>query len=165
MPRLVAWNEVDGYVSAWSITHFLFGFWWALAWTYSSGDALPWLNLLLMATVACLFELFESTPYGRSFPWGWLGYDDATYPGDSLANAVTDVIFALVGWTTVRIVVTYTRSTTALLAMLGASAVLCVLFWLLLRVERRVQGVGVSARGAPTTPAAALPALMLAQTP
>lgn len=125
------------YVSAWSITHFLSGYWWSLVWTYSFNDFLPWLNLLLFAVAATVFELLENQPMSGKWMWGWLGYDENTYTGDSVTNSVTDVLISLVGWAVVRSVVTYTTSTLALGIMLGVSGVLFVIFLLLYRMERQ----------------------------
>ena len=142
MPEIVALHE-RAYVSHWSISHFLTGYWWSLAWAYASDDALPWLNLLTLAVAACFFELFENTTQGRRMLFGCMGYDETTLQSDSLQNSVCDVIFALLGWATVRVVVTYTMSTTALIVMLSVSAPLAVAFYLFFRIEQRIlQGIG-----------------------
>ena len=143
------------YVSAWSIMHFLSGYMWSVVWAFGFGDVLPWLNLLLFALVATAFEVLENRPASGRWMWGWLGYDEKTYAGDSATNTAMDVLISLVGWGVVRIVVEFTLETEALAVLLGVAGALFAVFLFLYRIERRIQ------LGTPPTPTGVRPALML----
>ena len=72
---------------------------------------------------------------------------------------MTDVVGNVLGWATVRIVVTFTRSTLVLGVMLGVSGVLVVLFVALLRVEQRVR-TGAAGAARPVPPGTPPPVLL-----
>ena len=132
----------DGLVSAWSIMHFLSGYMWSLIWTAATSDFLPWLNLLLFAIVAIGFEILENLPRSGAWMWGWLGYDEKSYTGDSAVNTSSDVLISLVGWVVVRGVLMGAGTTGAAVgALLGVAGALLLLFLYLYRIERRVQGI------------------------
>ena len=134
----------DGLVSAWTITHFLTGYMWCLVWMYATDDFMPWLNLLLYTILAVMFEILENLPSQSMWMWGWLGYTRSTYAGDAAINSASDVLFALIGWAMVRGIVLYVSATGVLMGiLLGVAAALYALFLCLLRIERRVQGIGV----------------------
>lgn len=142
MPKLTDVCSERGFVSAWTITHFASGWIWSTAWIFATSDYVPWLNLLLFAVIAVAWEVVENIPSSRRWIWGWMGYDDLTYPGDSAINAATDVLVSLIAWVTARgIIGTAGRNDLVLGLMLGASALLYAVFFCLLRVERRVQGL------------------------
>ena len=134
---LFAWSE-KGYLSIWSINHFLSGYLWALIWIWASNDWLPWLNLMLFITVASLWELFENQPANQGWVWRCFGYKTGDYKGDSVMNAVTDIVVCTLGWLTVRIVAEVKRSMAALGALLGMAGALFLLFLFLNRKDLRM---------------------------
>ena len=150
MPSLF-WSEF-GYVSAWSIMHFLSGYLWCVVFAWAFRDVLPWVHLLLLLIVALLFELLENQKGAGSWMWGGIGYDTTTYSGDTALNAVSDVLFTVLGWTVVRIVVMYTTSDVALGVLLGVAGALFAIFLCLFRIERRIQ-LGPKASGDAQRPA------------
>lgn len=137
-------NE-NGFVSAWSTMHFLSGYMWSLIWMAATSDFLPWLNLLLFAIAAIGFEILENLPRSGAWMWGFLGYDEKTYTGDSAINSVSDVLVSLVGWVVVRGVLMGAGTTGASVgALLGLAGALFLVFLYVYRIERRVQGIDAS---------------------
>jgi len=133
---LWAWSD-DAYVSAWSVMHFLSGYLWNVTWSFAFDGDLPVLNLALFVVLALLFELVENQPKSGRWMWGWLGYDEESYQGDSALNSVSDVLISVAGWGAVYAVVANTRSMAALGALLGVAGTLFVFFLYLFRVERQ----------------------------
>lgn len=127
MTSLFSWRETT-YLSPWSIQHFLCGYLWCLSWIWTLNDWLPWLNLMLFVIVALLWELFENQPGNHGWLWRCFGYKDGEYTGDTVMNAITDVVVCSLGWLTVRIVTEYTTSTAALGVLLGLAAFLFLIF-------------------------------------
>ena len=155
MPTLFGWTDY-AYVSTWSIMHYLSGYLWCVVWVWAFNNALIWLNLLLFTTTALVFELLENQKGSGSWMWGWLGYDEDTYTGDSALNSVSDVLISVLGWLTVRVVTLFTTSAAALGVLLGAAAVLFIAFLYMFRIERRIV-LGSSTRRAADRPPLILP--------
>lgn len=149
-------NE-SGFVSAWSIMHYLSGWMWRLIWMFATDDYLPWVNVLLFTAVALGFEMLENFESTGGPMWAWLGYDRTTYAGDSAVNSSADVLWSLVGWALARAVLLATGLTGKGLGVtLGVAGALFAVFLYLFRIERRVQGIGVSLKSEPARPAVLL---------
>lgn len=155
-----AWDEF-GYVSTWSIMHFLSGYLWNIVWVFALSDYVPWLNLLLLSLFAVGFEILENQPGSGSWMWGCIGYDETTYTGDTAINSGSDIFFSLLGWGVVRLVAAFTTSSIALGVLLGVAGGLFIIFLVLFSIERRIQ-LGPKAPRASDTPSPVRPALLLA---
>lgn len=135
--------DENGMFSAWSISHFASGYIWNLAWSalsvaVSGSVRMQTLNLWSLMLVGFLFELAENDPAGAGWMWSWMGYTQATYVGDSATNAISDMLFVLLGWTLVECVMMVSTEM-AVFAVLGGGAVLLLLlFAVFFREERRI---------------------------
>lgn len=134
---LCAYNEVDAYLSAWSIMHFLSGYLWHVVWAWTTDMWAPWVSLFLFMTLAMVFELLENWRVTGAPMWAWLGYDETTYSGDTASNSVSDLLVSLLGWGVVHLVASFARTPAALGALLGSAGVLFVVFLLFYRQERK----------------------------
>lgn len=140
--------------------HFLSGYAWQILWVWvsvsmSTTHEISWLSLYLLMLVGFLFELVENNPTGKRLMWSCFGYDDTSYPGDSATNAISDMLFVLLGWTVVELMVFVDHSMVMLVILLSVGFVLLLMFVYLLRLELRVQrggtaqAVAISARSVP----------------
>lgn len=124
---LVSQGET-GYISLFSITHFVAGWLWNLVGQWV-GWGPDWLNLLSLATAALVFELAENSRLVSFWIWSrTLGRDGREYQQDTLENAIMDCIFAILGWTGVQLINLASPTLGARLGMLGAALVLLALF-------------------------------------
>jgi hypothetical protein len=130
-----------GMFSSWSISHFFFGYTWNLAWSGVSAAVsgtvqLQTLNLWVLMFVGFLFELVENDPTGDGWMWSWLGYTQVTYVGDTATNAISDMLFVLLGWTLVEGVLMISTEA-AVFAVLGGGAALILLLFAVFFLEER----------------------------
>ena len=135
-----------GYVTIYSIVHYVSGWVWHLLWQWNDTGS-TWLSLFLLATLAIVFELGENSQIVSYWIWSkTLGRDGREYEQDSLENSQCDVLAALVGWLVVELIDTSTLN--ARIAMLCVALVLLVLFVFLFYVRQK------RTRVLPTKPAA-----------
>ena len=134
---LFAYNEVDAYLSSWSVMHFLSGYIWQVVWVWATDMWAPWASLFIFTVLAMVFELLENWRVTGAPMWAWLGYDESTYSGDTASNSVSDLLVSLLGWGVVHLVTSFARTPAALGALLGTAGVLFVAFLVLYRLERQ----------------------------
>ena len=151
--------DENGAFSAWSFMHVLSGYIWNLAWAgvsfaVSQQVKLQTLNLWLLMFIGFLFELAENNASTGEKMWRWLDYTRATYSGDSAINAISDMLFVLIGWTLVEGTLLISVNS-VVFAILGAGALLLlIVFGVLFREERKILMVRERAAGV-------LPAVMI----
>jgi hypothetical protein len=138
MSQWFAWTDF-GYLSPWSIMHFLSGYLWCIVWVWAFDDIPAWLNLLLFLALASLFEIVENQKGSGSWMWGFLGYNKKTYTGDTAINSVSDILISAVGWAVVRVSTLESTTNIVLGILLGVAAALFLVFLYLFRIERRIQ--------------------------
>ena len=131
-----------GYLSIYSIVHFVAGWLWHVVWVWT-GAGSTWVSAWLVAVLAIVFELAENSRLVSYWIWRkTLGQDGRAYTQDSLENSQCDVLLALLGWLGVELIDDATSGATgariALLCTgLGLFGLFLLLFWLRLRMDRR----------------------------
>ena len=129
--------DEQGYLSCWSINHFLAGYVPHLIFVYTRTSIAAWVSLFVVTLGALGFELVENNRNIGVEMWRWLGYSPSSYAPDTVFNSITDVICAEFGWLTVQIVSLVSTSTAVLGVLLGVAGALFVTWAVLFSIERR----------------------------
>ena len=138
LAALAAQGE-EGYVSVFSLVHFVAGWLFHLVWVWTSAGA-AWVSLFLVASLAVVFEIAENSRMVSYWIWRrTLGRDGQEYRQDSLENSQTDVLVALLGWLGVQLIDLASPTTTARVVMLCAALALLAVFGLLFAARGRAQ--------------------------
>lgn len=135
--------DENGIVSAWSVMHILSGFVWNLVWSivsFSVSNRVQFqtLNLWLLMFIGLVFELVENNAATGEKMWAWLDYTRATYSGDSATNAISDMLFVLIGWTLVEGAFLVSVNVPVFAVLVAVALLLLIVFGVLFREERKI---------------------------
>lgn len=134
--------DEKGTVSAWSVMHLLSGFVWNIVWSIvslsvSNRVQFQTLNLWLLMFIGLVFELVENNASTGEM-WACLDYTRATYSGDSAINAISDMLFVLIGWTLVEFALLLSVNVLVFAALVAVALLLLIVFGVLFREERKI---------------------------